>query len=97
MGLWITTGFKQSYQTVTRRATSPTMYSLARKFDTFVNPVTSFSNLPLFFAFYSDLTISGSAGLFICYFLFIYSFGSPPSGYTLIIASIWLFFASVND
>jgi putative glycosyltransferase len=91
IGLWIITGFKQSYQTVKKHASSPTTYSLARKLDNFVNAVTSFSNLPLFFTFYSGLAISASAGLFICYLLFIYLFGSPPSGYTSIIASIWLF------
>jgi putative glycosyltransferase len=91
IGLWIITGFKQSHQTVKKHATSPTTYSLARKLDNFVNAVTSFSNLPLFFTFYSGLVISASAGLFICYLLFVHLFGSPPSGYTSIVASIWLF------
>jgi putative glycosyltransferase len=91
IGLLIITGFKQSYQKVTKHATSPTTYSLARKLDIFVNAVTSFSSLPLFFTFYSGLTISISAGLYIFYLLFIYFFGSPPSGYTSIIASVWLF------
>jgi putative glycosyltransferase len=91
MGLCLITGFKQSYRTITKHATSPTSYSLARKLDVFVNAVTSFSNLPLFFTFYSGLVISASAGLFIFYLLFIHLFGSPPSGYTSIIASIWLF------
>jgi putative glycosyltransferase len=91
IGLWFITGFKQSHQTVTKLATSPTTYSLARKLDNFVNAVTSFSNLPLFFTFYSGLVISASAGLFICYLLLIDLFGSAPSAYASIVASIGLF------
>lgn len=94
-GLWIITGFKQSRQSVTKHATSPTTYSLARKLDHLVNAVTSFSNLPLFFTFYCGLAISASAGLFICYLVSIYLFGSPPSGYTSIVASIWFFSGSI--
>jgi putative glycosyltransferase len=89
-GLWIITGFKQSYQTITKHAASPTTYSLSRKLDHLVNAITSFSNLPLFFIFYCGLTISGSATLFVCYLVFAYLFATPPSGYTSVVASIWL-------
>ena len=90
-GLWIITGFKQSRQIVQKLATDPTTYSLARKFGHLVNAITSFSNLPLFFTFYCGLAISASAALFIGYLLSAYLFAMPPSGYTSIVASIWLF------
>jgi putative glycosyltransferase len=90
-GLWIITGFRQSRQTVTKHSTSPTTYSLSRKIDNLVNAVTSFSNLPLFFIFYCGMALSVSAALYCCYLLIIYLFASPPSGYTSIVASIWLF------
>ena len=90
-GLWVITGFKQSPQTIQKLGTSPTTYSLSRKFGHLVNAVTSFSNLPLFFTFYCGLAISASAALYIGYLLVIYLFATPPSGYTSIVASIWLF------
>lgn len=91
-GLWIVTGFKQCTQTVQKHTTSPTTYSLSRKFSHLVNAVTSFSSLPLVFTFYSGLLISISALGYIVYLTIRYLFiASPPDGYTSIIASIWLF------
>lgn len=91
-GLWTTTGFKQSKQTVRKYATSQTTYSLINKFSHLVNAITSFSSLPLVFTFYTGLLISISAGFFITYLVFRSVFiAAPPDGYTSIIASIWLF------
>ncbi|MBC7602567.1 MAG: glycosyltransferase family 2 protein [Ramlibacter sp.] len=91
-GLWVITGFRQSQQMVRKHATSPTTYSPSRKFSHLVNAITSFSSLPLVFTFYSGLLISASALVFIVYLSLRYLFGAaPPSGYTSIIASIWLF------
>lgn len=91
-GLWIVTGFKQAQLTVQKHSTSPTTYSISRKFGHLVNAVTSFSSLPLVFTFYSGLLISLSALLYIIYLSVRYTFiAAPPSGYTSIIASIWLF------
>ncbi len=91
-GLWILTGFNQSPHIVRKNASSPTTYSLSRKFSHLVNAVTSFSSLPLIFTFYSGLTISTTALGYIVYLIARYFFiSAPPEGYTSIIASIWLF------
>ncbi len=91
-GLWILTGFKQFQQTVNKLSTSPTTYSLPRKFSHLVNAITSFSSLPLVFTFYAGMTISLSALVYIAMLVFRYLFiAAPPDGYTSIIASIWLF------
>ena len=91
-GLWMITGFKQTTQLVRKHSTSPTTYTLSGKFSHLVNAVTSFSSLPLVYTFYSGLMISISALLFIAYLVIRYFFiASPPSGYTSLIASIWLF------
>jgi putative glycosyltransferase len=90
-GLWIITGFKQSRQIIQKLNTSPTTYLVSRKFGHLINAVTSFSNLPLFFTFYCGIAISISAVFYIGYLLVIYLFATPPSGYTSIVASIWLF------
>jgi len=91
-GLWVMTGFKQSQLTVRKHASSPTTYTLARKFSHLVNAVTSFSSLPLVFTFYAGLLISLSALFFIAYLVFRFYFISMPAdGYTSIIASVWLF------
>jgi putative glycosyltransferase len=91
-GLWITTGYKQSKHNVRKNSSSPTTYTLARKFSHLVNAVTSFSSLPLIAAFYTGLLISLSALFFIIYLSYRFFFISmPPDGYTSIIASVWLF------
>lgn len=91
-GLWILTGFKQSQQTVNKLSTSPTTYSLPRKFSHLVNSITSFSSLPLVVTFYAGMAISLSALVYIAMLVFRYMFiAAPPDGYTSIIASIWLF------
>ena len=91
-GLWIITGFRQSNRAIKKHSTSPTTYSLSRKFGHLVNAVTSFSSLPLVFTFYCGLLISVSALAFIVYLIARYLFiAQPPDGYTSIIASIWLF------
>jgi len=91
-GLWIVTGFKQCQELIKKHSSSPTTYSFSRKFSHLINAVTSFSSLPLVFTFYSGLVISVSAMGYIGYLVFRYLFiASPPSGYTSIIASIWLF------
>lgn len=90
-GLWVVTGFKQCEQVVHKHSTSPTTYSLSKKVSHLVNAVTSFSNKPLVFTFYSGLFISSSAFIYIIYLAFRYLTATPPDGYTSIIASIWLF------
>lgn len=91
-GLWVITGFRQSSQLVNKLATSPTTYSLSRKFSHLVNAITSFSSLPLVFTFYCGLLISLSALVYIFYLTLCYLFvATPPGGYTSLIASIWLF------
>lgn len=90
--LWVTTGFKQSAQKVRKHASSPTTYTLAKKFSHMVNAVTSFSSLPLVFTFYAGLLISFSSLILIVYYIFRYFYiSSLPSGYTSIIASVWFF------
>jgi putative glycosyltransferase len=91
-GLWMLTGFEQSSQVVRKKSSSPTTYSLSRKFSHLVNAVTSFSSAPLVFTFYSGLIISISALTYILYLMARYFFiATPPAGYTSVVTSIWLF------
>lgn len=91
-GLWIVTGFRQVPQVIEKHATSPTTYSFGKKINHFINAITSFSSLPLVFTFYSGLLISISALVYIVYLTLMHFFvAASPSGYTSIIASIWLF------
>jgi len=90
--LWIVTGFKQCHQTVQKRSSSATTYSLSRKFNHLVNAVTSFSSVPLVFTFYAGLFISVSALAYIIFLIIKYLFlASAPDGYASIIVSIWFF------
>lgn len=90
-GLWYITGFEQRPQTVNKRSTSATTYTIRRKLALFVNSVTSFSNAPLVYIFYTGLAISLLAG---CYAVFVVmqwlTLAEPVSGWTSVIVSIWL-------
>jgi len=90
-GLWHITGFDQQAQTVTKQNTSETTYTFRRKMSLLVNSVTSFSNAPLVGIFYTGISISLLAGAYTLYLLLHWMFFAKPlSGWTSVMASIWL-------
>ncbi len=90
-GLFHITGFNQTPQRVIKHSTSKTTYTFRRKMSMLVNSVTSFSNAPLRSIFYIGLSIS-LFSLFYILHLFIQwiFFVKPLSGWTSVMASIWL-------
>ena len=90
-GLWHITGFDQRPQTIEKHSTSETTYSFRRKVSLLVNSVTSFSNAPLIGIFYIGVAISFVAGSYTIYLLaYRMFFAKPLSGWTSVMASIWL-------
>jgi putative glycosyltransferase len=90
-GLWYITGFEQHPQVITKHDTSKTTYTLRRKISLFVNSVTSFSNAPLVYIFYTGLVISLIAGAYTAFLIVQWLFlAEPVSGWTSVMASIWL-------
>ncbi len=90
-GLWHITGFVQRPQTVKKHSTSETTYTFRRKMSLLVNSVTSFSNAPLVSIFYIGVSISLFALFYIAYLVFHWIFlAKPLSGWTSVMASIWL-------
>lgn len=90
-GLWHITGFIQSPQIIKKHSTSQSTYTLRRKMSLLVNSVTSFSNAPLIFIFYFGLLISLVAGIYIGYLVIHWVFiDKPLSGWTSVMASIWM-------
>lgn len=90
-GLWHITGFRQVEKKVRKRSAGSTTYTLSRKVSLLVNSITSFSSAPLVFIFYFGLAISLVATIYVIYVLLNWLFISrPPSGWTSVMASIWL-------
>lgn len=90
-GLWQITGFDQRPQFVTKHSMGETTYTLRRKLSMLVNSITSFSNKPLILIFYIGASISLLAAIFTISLIFRWLFlARPPSGYTSVIASLWL-------
>lgn len=90
-GLFSLAGFDQLPLVVKKHGTSETTYTFRRKIVLLVNSVTSFSNTPLIGIFYIGVLISIFAGLYVAYMIFNWLFFStPPSGWTSVMASIWL-------
>lgn len=90
-GLWHITGFDQRSQIVKKHNTSETTYTFRKKMSLLVNSVTSFSNAPLISIFYIGVAISLIALLYIAYLLTHWLFfAKTMSGWTSVMASIWL-------
>jgi len=90
-GLWHITGFNQRSQVVRKRSTSETTYTFRKKMSVLVNAVTSFSNAPLIGIFYIGIAISALASVYISYLILHWLFLEKPlSGWTSVMASIWL-------
>lgn len=90
-GLWHITGFDQRPHLVRKHSTSETTYTLRRKMSLLVNSVTSFSNAPLVNIFYIGVAISLFALGYIVYLVGHWLFlAKPLSGWTSVMASIWL-------
>lgn len=90
-GLWHTTGFDQRPHTIKKHSTSETTYTFRRKMSLLVNSVTSFSNAPLVGIFYIGVSISLFALAYITYLITHWIFFAKPlSGWTSVMASIWL-------
>jgi putative glycosyltransferase len=90
-GLWAITGFDQRPEAVVKHSTHPSTYTLRRKLSLLVNSITSFSNAPLTGIFYVGVGISlialGYTAFLVFHWLFL---ARPPSGWTSVMASIWL-------
>jgi putative glycosyltransferase len=90
-GLWLITGFVQHPHTVTKHSTSETTYTLRKKLTILVNSITSFSSSPLVGIFIVGCVIFVISGLYGAYLVANWLFlGVPPSGYTSLMASVWL-------
>lgn len=90
-GLWHLTGFDQRPCLVAKLSHSETTYTLRRKISLLVNSVTSFSNAPLVAIFYVGISIFATAVLYSSYSVYIWlTVDQPVTGYTSLIASIWL-------
>ncbi|MDO9042598.1 MAG: glycosyltransferase family 2 protein [Desulfocapsaceae bacterium] len=90
-GLWHITGFVQRPQVIKKHSNSETTYVLHRKMSLLVNSVTSFSNAPLVGIFYIGILISLIAIFYIVYLAIYWMFlAKPLSGWTSVMASIWL-------
>lgn len=90
-GLWYITGFEQRPLTVKKHSLSKSTYTFRKKMSLLVNSVTSFSNAPLVGIFYIGITISLIAVAYIAYLVFHWAFIEKPlSGWTSLMASIWL-------
>jgi len=90
-GLWHVTGFDQLPQIVKKHSTSETTYTFRKKMSLLVNSVTSFSNAPLVGIFYIGVSISLVAVVYIGYLVIQWMFlAKPLSGWTSVMASIWL-------
>lgn len=90
-GLWYITGYSQYAQTIKKHSTSESTYTLRSKLSLLVNSVTSFSNAPLIGIFYIGIFLSLFSLIYIGYLFIHWIFlAKPLSGWTSVMASIWL-------
>lgn len=90
-GLWQITGFDQHAFTVNKVSSSRSNYSTRRKFVMMFDAVMSFSNRPLVMIFNFGLAVSLFSATYIAYLAVNWAFFEKPlSGWTSLMASIWL-------
>lgn len=90
-GLWHITGFEQVPLMMRKRSLSKTTYTFRHKLSMLVNSVTSFSNAPLVSIFYIGVAISLLASFYVAFLIANWIFlAKPVSGWTSVMASIWL-------
>lgn len=90
-GLWHITGFEQHAVTVKKHDASVSTYTFRKKMSLLVNSITSFSNAPLISIFYIGMLLFIAALTYTLSLVFNWAFLSePPSGWTSVMASIWL-------
>lgn len=90
-GLWHITGFEQFPYMVKKHSSSATTYTFRKRISVMVNSITSFSNTPLILIFYIGLLIMLIAFVGILYLVANKMlFAKPVSGWTSVMASIWL-------
>jgi len=90
-GILHITGFDQRPQKINKGHSGDTTYTLWKKLALLVDAVTSFSNAPLIAIFYVGSAIALIACVYIVYIIFNrLLFQAPLSGWTSVIASIWL-------
>ena len=90
-GLTLLTGFKQSGFEIVKKSSSPTTYSLSKKWNLFLNTLTSLTSLPLVAAFYFGLFITAASFLSIIVIIFkYYVYGSSVVGWHSLMAMVLL-------
>jgi len=90
-GLWHITGFEQCPIPIKKHCTSESTYTFRHKMSLLVNSVTSFSNAPLIGIFYIGVSIFVLAAFSTTYLVLNWLFlAKPLSGWTSLMASIWL-------
>jgi putative glycosyltransferase len=90
-GIWHLTGYEQVALPVTKHDTSPSTYSLLRRFSLVLMGVISFSDRPLRWIFYTGFVVLFFAFLYILYVLGVYLInGGGVTGYASLILSIWI-------
>jgi len=90
-GLWVTTGFQQVPLAVAKASRGASTYHISRRIGILVTAVTSFSNTPLMWIFYSGLVILTTSGAAAAYVIARVLFrGALLAGWASLIVSIWL-------
>ncbi|MBP8168085.1 MAG: glycosyltransferase [Azonexus sp.] len=91
VGVWHLTGFDQQPQAIRKHGFSESTYTFHKKISLAVNAITSFSNAPLVWIFNIGAFIAMAATFFVGYLVLSWFFvAKPPSGWTSVLASIWL-------
>lgn len=74
-----------------KQSSKGSTYSIFDRYNIFINGILSFSSKPLYFVFYSGISITFLSFFFLLYTLFLKVFGEVSiDGWTSLIISIWL-------
>lgn len=90
-GICVLAGFRQKSIPIEKLHKGKTTYTLRRRIEMAVNFIASFSSKPLMYIFYTGILFTVLASLFILFLMIRrLAYGETLTGWTSIIASIWL-------
>jgi len=90
-GIWQAVGYNQAGVEFVKRSQGRSSYSFRKKIKLAAISVASFSNAPLVWLFGFGSFLSIGSFLYVVFLVFNWALlGRPPSGWTSVLASIWL-------
>lgn len=88
-GLWVLTGFRQAGRGFDKGSRKTSSYSFGARLFTLLDSITSFSEMPLYFIFYTGLLVLLGSAVIACWLITQKLAGHVLAGWVSTLLSVW--------